>query len=83
MVTGDNKITARAIAIECGLINPENKNSLVIEGSEFMAKTGGVVCKKCRTFICDCPRDQKTASQMKKEVRVDTILNGEAFDKII
>lgn len=57
MVTGDNKITARAIAIECGLINPDDKDSIVIEGSEFMAKTGGVVCKKCRTFICDCPRD--------------------------
>jgi Ca2+ transporting ATPase len=82
MVTGDNKITARAIAIECGLINPDDKDSIVIEGSEFMAKTGGVVCKKCRTFICDCPRDQKTASAMKKEVRVDTIMNGEAFDKI-
>jgi P-type E1-E2 ATPase len=24
MITGDNLLTARAIAIECGIINPEN-----------------------------------------------------------
>lgn len=57
MVTGDNKVTARAIALECGLILPEDKNSLVIEGSEFMNLTGGIVCAKCRTAVCDCPRD--------------------------
>ena len=47
MVTGDNLMTARAIAIECGIINPENKNSLVINGSDFIEKIGGVVCKNC------------------------------------
>ena len=32
MVTGDNKITARAIARECGILQP---NSLVMEGPDF------------------------------------------------
>jgi len=57
MVTGDNKITARAIAIECGLILPGDDKSIIMEGPEFIAKVGGVVCKVCRTQICDCPRD--------------------------
>lgn len=36
MVTGDNKMTARAIAKECGIIEPGNENSLVLEGPEFI-----------------------------------------------
>jgi len=47
-----------------------------MEGAEFMQKTGGVVCKKCRTFFCDCPRNDDEAKRLGKEVRVDTILNG-------
>ena len=56
MVTGDNKITARAIAKECGILIDENK-SLVLEGPDFVNRIGGVVCKWCKTAICDCPRD--------------------------
>jgi len=82
MVTGDNKITARAIARECGIIDPKDENSLIMEGPEFIEKTGGVVCKKCRTKECDCPRDKETAKKKNMEVRVDTIANKEAFDKI-
>lgn len=73
MVTGDNKDTARAIAYKCGIAKPDNKNDLVIEGPEFIRLTGGVVCKKCKTFSCDCPRDKETAKLQKKKVRVDTI----------
>jgi len=47
MVTGDNKDTARAIAAQCGILDPESKDDLVIEGPEFIRLTGGVVCKKC------------------------------------
>lgn len=61
MVTGDNKDTARAIALKCGIIKPERQDDLVIEGPEFIRLTGGVVCKKCRVFTCDCPRDKETA----------------------
>jgi magnesium-transporting ATPase (P-type) len=35
MVTGDNKITAKAIARECGILIDEN-TSLVLEGPEFI-----------------------------------------------
>jgi len=82
MVTGDNAITARAIAKECGLIDPNNPKSIVIEGVDFINKIGGVVCKKCRTIICDCPRDREAAKGEIDKIRVDTILNAEAFDEI-
>ena len=45
--------------------------------------TGGVVCKRCRTYDCECPRDQETAKKLGKPVRVDTIKNGEVFDAMI
>ncbi|XP_011004262.1 PREDICTED: calcium-transporting ATPase 12, plasma membrane-type-like [Populus euphratica] len=37
MITGDNMHTARAIAIECGILNPETdmKNGAVVEGVQF------------------------------------------------
>jgi magnesium-transporting ATPase (P-type) len=41
MVTGDNLLTARAIALECGIINPDNKDSLVMNGQDFMNLVGG------------------------------------------
>lgn len=41
MVTGDNLLTARAIAIECGIINPNNKNALVMNGLDFINRIGG------------------------------------------
>lgn len=79
MVTGDNIDTARAIAKECGIVKPGD-NSIIMEGTEFIEKTGGVVCKKCRVLVCDCPRDRDTAKKLKKPVRVDTIKNAEVFD---
>jgi len=47
MVTGDNKITARAIAKKCGILDEQSGHDLVLEGKEFIKLTGGVVCKKC------------------------------------
>ena len=32
MVTGDNKDTAQAIARQCGLIDPNDKDVIIIEG---------------------------------------------------
>jgi len=82
MVTGDNALTARAIALECGLIDESDPKSLVMEGVDFIHKIGGVICKECRTIVCDCPRNEDQARQMGVKVRVDTIANKEAFDQI-
>jgi Ca2+ transporting ATPase len=66
-------------------------NSKVIEGPEFMELIGGVVCKNCkedkskRWEDCDCVKkseELKKPENKGKKVRVDTILNGEEFDKI-
>lgn len=53
MVTGDNILTARAIAEDVGIIS-KDKECLVMEGVEFNRLCGGVICKKCLTAICDC-----------------------------
>lgn len=60
MVTGDNIITARAIARDVGIIK-DGDNSLIMEGVEFIKLIGGVVCKKCRTKTCNCAKDKKQA----------------------
>jgi Ca2+ transporting ATPase len=86
MVTGDNLITAKAIAEEIGIIAPNDTESLVMEGKDFIEKVGGVVCKKCQTIKCDCPINLLQAESMnlgEDDVRVDTILHGEEFDKIV
>lgn len=53
-----------------------------MEGIEFIQRIGGVICTVCKTQICDCPRDNDTAKRLKKAQRIDTIANGEEFDKI-
>ena len=80
MVTGDNIITARAIAKEVGIIE-ENQEAIVMEGVDFIKLVGGVVCKNCQTEICDCPRNSKD-NEDGKAIRIDTIKNAEEFDKI-
>lgn len=42
MVTGDNKITALAIAKECGIITEETEGC-VLEGPEFYQRVGGLI----------------------------------------
>ena len=53
-----------------------------MEGADFIKIIGGVVCKKCRTPTCDCARTIKEAEEKNIELRIDTIANGEEFDKI-
>ena len=47
-----------------------------MEGSDFIKKIGGVICKNCQTFKCDCSRDLKEREKTGKELRIDTIQNA-------
>jgi P-type Ca2+ transporter type 2B len=49
MVTGDNKVTALAIAKECGIISKDHEDA-VLEGIDFYKRVGGLVCENCN---CD------------------------------
>lgn len=59
MVTGDNKITAWAIAYSVGIINNKNESwALVLEGPEFLKRIGGVICDHCKELPqCDCVKN--------------------------
>ena len=92
MVTGDNKITARAIAKEVNILdeNDDDPNK-VMEGPDFQKLIGGVVCHNCKSEKgknlkdCDCVKneaEQKKPENKGKKIKIDTILNSSAFDKI-
>ena len=85
MITGDNIDTARAIAYKCGLIERNDKDAIIMEGTKFIEITGGVVCKKCRTKKCPCPvmRSEDDKENESKPLRVDGIKNLRNFEKII
>jgi Ca2+ transporting ATPase len=58
MVTGDNKITAMAIAKECNIIesNVGEESEQVMLGPDFYALVEGLKCKNCKkpSHICEC-----------------------------
>jgi Ca2+ transporting ATPase len=57
MVTGDNKITAMAIAKECKIIDEKFgiTSDSVLEGPEFYERMGGLICKTCKNAApCEC-----------------------------
>ena len=75
MVTGDNLITAKAIAKECGILNEENAQQpdSVMEGPEFYRRMGGIICRTCKNMSpCDCDRNAVK----------EGVLNLEAFKAI-
>lgn len=87
MVTGDNKITATAIAREVGIITAENeKRAIIMEGPEFLRQIGGVICENCRgNEKCDCVKNEdelKTPGNEDKKVVRHGIKNKEAFNLI-
>jgi Ca2+ transporting ATPase len=61
MVTGDNKVTAQAIAKECGIITEdlEVKEYTILEGKEFYDLVEGMACRNChKNCPCACPADK-------------------------
>jgi Ca2+ transporting ATPase len=52
MVTGDNLITAKAIARECGILDDKYKDAdspdTVMEGPQFYERMGGIICRNCK-----------------------------------
>lgn len=59
MVTGDNIITAQAIATRCNIIEPSDIGNarIAMEGKAFYELTGGLFCKACDKDIpldCKC-----------------------------
>lgn len=87
MVTGDNKITARAIAREVNIINDRNEHTaVVLEGPEFLRRIGGIVCANCTTLEkCECVKNEKELDKPEnkgKKIRKDTIKNQDEFEKI-
>ncbi len=78
MVTGDNKITAWAIAYNVGIINSHNETwALVLEGPEFLKRIGGVICDNCKELpSCDCVKNKYELDKPEnkgKKIRKDTI----------
>lgn len=81
MVTGDNIVTAKAIAKEVGIIE-DGKDYLALEGPEFNKMFGGVICSVCKTLVCPCPTTKKKAEEEDVKLRVDTLANLEEFKKV-
>ena len=68
MVTGDNKITAIAIAKECNLVT-DIKDYSIMEGPKFFDVTGGLYCKTCnKDSPCECATDKVDEGVKNREV---------------
>jgi Ca2+ transporting ATPase len=87
MVTGDNKLTAKAVAAEVNIINAFNeKSAIIMEGPEFMRLVGGLTCDNCRDKdSCDCvlkEEDLEKPENKDKQVRKEAIKNKQEFRRI-
>jgi Ca2+ transporting ATPase len=74
MVTGDNKVTAVAIAKDCNIIQDAMIDNTVLEGPELYTRVGGLICKKCqKPAPCTCaPSEAK-----------ESVSNMEEFKRIV
>jgi Ca2+ transporting ATPase len=69
MVTGDNKVTALAIAKQCRIIADTGKENSVLEGPEFYDMVGGLVCDTCKEDSpCNCDEKDVVEKVKNKEV---------------
>lgn len=66
MVTGDNKITALAIAKQCKIIGTDHPDA-VMEGPVFYDRVGGLYCAECnQSSPCDCD-DEKVDERVRNK----------------
>jgi len=77
MVTGDNLVTAKAIAKDCGIVNDQQMEDeeICMEGPKFHDLVQGLSCATCNNrvpFDCHCDKNDR------KEV----VTNTQAFKQI-
>lgn len=78
MVTGDNIITAKAIAVLCGIMKESqlNEEGYCVMGPEFYEQMGGLICMNCKQA---CPADCKCEDKERDE-RVRNIEKFKAIE---
>ena len=66
MITGDNIVTAQAIAEKCKIITEEEIGdpSVCMEGPEFYRDMGGLICTVCSK---ECPNDCECKTEDRRE----------------
>jgi len=83
MVTGDNMVTARAIARGCNILMSEDPNR-VMEGVTFHDLVGGLqkVCKYCKYVCCRCEPEEKAKRDAKKAKKAQKKAEDKAAGKV-